>query len=89
VKSGWQLPGSRLLPNRFATISPVLPSACSTPTPKRSASFSGGPTDLPAAPAEVALIVPMRSGRRKADHQKDARQRAAADALAVVDADLN
>ena len=53
------------------------------------AGIVGWTAPTPAAPAEVALIVPMRSGRHKADHQKDARQRAAADALAVVDADLN
>src|SRR5207244_367699 len=41
------VPTGRLIqPSRFATISPVLPSGCSPPHPKRSASFSGGPTDL-------------------------------------------
>src|SRR5437660_5045329 len=51
-------PTGRLIQlSRFATISPVLPSGCSRPTPKRSASFSGGPTHLLAAPPVYSLLA--------------------------------
>src|SRR5437016_6174874 len=59
------VPTGRLIqPSRFATISPVLPSGCSPPHPKRSASFSGGPTDLLAAPPVWSLLAFLGLSRK-------------------------
>src|SRR5438445_3519193 len=68
-RSRWPPPSLRptgrlIQPSRFATISPVLPSGCSPPHPKRSASFSGGPTDLLAAPPVWSLLAFLGLSRK-------------------------